>query len=80
MTKFTGVKLQLIVGTCNMNDNEFIAYTKKVFEPYYKRTITDLEAREICDNMNRLLFLLIDLHFAASSNGDVLSFIAHDPN
>jgi len=38
---------------------EFIGYTKEVWQPYYKKELSDNDAVEIIDNMTDFINLLI---------------------
>ena len=42
-----------------MNKQEFVKYTKKVWQPYYEKELTDFDAVEITNNMVDFMNLLI---------------------
>lgn len=43
----------------NQYKQEFISYTKQVWQPYYQEELSDNDAVEIIDNMTAFLNLLI---------------------
>lgn len=42
-----------------MNKQEFVKYTKDVWQPYYKKPLSDFDAGEITNNMVDFMNLLI---------------------
>ena len=42
-----------------MNKQEFVKYTKDVWQPYYEKTLSDFDAVEITNNMVDFMNLLI---------------------
>lgn len=51
-----------------MTQTEFIDYTIKTFQPYYKRPLTHEDAREITRNMVGFFRTLEDIHKSAKKN------------
>lgn len=57
------------------DNQEFINYTKQVWQPYYRKELSESDAVEIIDNMTAFIKLLIewDKKQAEKESGQILN-------